>query len=853
MAKFLYKLGRFAAQKAWAVILIWTVVLAAGVGSFFAFSGTLTNAVNIPETETEKVADQIAAEIPEAAGGSAVVVLKAKSEFTADQRADLAALFSEVSDLPGVDRVVDPFATEADLMQQREQVTAGEAQIADGRTQLNAGEQQLTAAETELKAGRDQAAAGRSQLEGAIAQLQAAGIDPQANPQIAAQTAQLEAAEEQLKAGEEQLNSSRAELEARKAELQAAEEKLTLGKQLLDYAADARVISDSGTTALVNVVLEKQFYELLDTERDGIVSAFENGVPDGVDVHFSQQLAQTVPELIGVGEIVGLAVAIIVLLVLMRAVLPAVIPVLSAIVGVGVGVTASLSLSGSIEMMSVTPVLGIMLGLAVGIDYSLFIINRHRKQLAQRVPLLESIGLANGTSGNAVVFAGITVIIALLALGTTGIPFLGLMGYVAAGCVAIAVLVSITLTPALLGLIGMRVISRADRRKAAAGQFRDEKPVREMSRGRAIASVLLPVVGLGLIGLPALGMKLGLPTGISEPAETTQHKAYVAIAEEFGEGANAPLIVVANHKPLNESDFADAEAIVLKNQAETAGKLADHDAVVAVAPIANNIKTGTYAFQVLPSGDQDADTTRALVSELRDEGYGVAGNASAAIDVSNKLQAALPVYLALVVGFSLIVLILVFRSILVPLIATAGFVLSLLATLGAMTAIYQKGFLAQVFAVDHPSAIIAFLPIIVIGILFGLAMDYQLFIASGMREAYVHGTPARLAVQKGLRLGRSVVIAAALIMMSVFGGFIFSATTMIRAVGFGLAFGVLVDAFVVRLVLMPALVHLVGSKAWWLPKWLDRLLPNLDVEGETLNRQHTDAQMLENTHKSAVN
>lgn len=219
--------------------------------------------------------------------------------------------------------------------------------------------------------------------------------------------------------------------------------------------------------------------------------------------------------------------------------------------------------------------------------------------------------------------------------------------------------------------------------------------------------------------------------------------------------------------------------------------------------------------------------------------FGVAGNASAAIDITNKLADALPGYLALVVGFSLLILIMVFRSLLVPIIATAGFVLSLLATFDAITGIYQFGFLGALLDVSEPAPLTAFLPIIIIGILFGLAMDYQLFIASGIREAYVHGAPARIAVQQGLKLGRSVVIAAALIMISVFAGFIFSHTIMIRAVGFGLAFGVLVDAFVIRLLFLPAALHLLDAAAWWLPKWLDRLLPNLDVEGEQLAKTHT--------------
>ena len=216
----------------------------------------------------------------------------------------------------------------------------------------------------------------------------------------------------------------------------------------------------------------------------------------------------------------------------------------------------------------------------------------------------------------------------------------------------------------------------------------------------------------------------------------------------------------------------------------------------------------------------------------------MAGNASANIDISEQLSDVLPTYLALVVGLSLLILVLVFRSILVPLTATLGFVLSLLAAFGGITAIFQIGFLSDLFGVHAPGPVLSFLPIIATGILFGLAMDYQLFLVSGMREAYAHGAPARVAVQHGLHAGRSVVTAAAIIMISVFAGFIFSHDATIKPIGFGLAFGVLLDAFVVRMLLIPAAMHLLGETAWWLPRWLDRILPDVDVEGAKLERSH---------------
>jgi len=284
---------------------------------------------------------------------------------------------------------------------------------------------------------------------------------------------------------------------------------------------------------------------------------------------------------------------------------------------------------------------------------------------------------------------------------------------------------------------------------------------------------------------------------------------------------------------------------VLATQASIAGALMSHRDVAAVAPIAVSDDRGFMAFQVIPSSGPSSELTTNLVNELRassplDDGtvLGIAGEASGSIDISQKLSDALPLYLAVVVGLSLIILIIVFRSIVVPVLATAGFVLSLFAAFGAVTAVYQWGWLSAIFGVHDPGPVLSFLPIILTGILFGLAMDYQLFITSGMREAYVHGASAREAVVAGVRHGRAVVTAAAIIMAAVFGGFVFSELSMIRPMGLGMATGVLFDAFVVRMVIVPALMHLAGESAWWLPRWLDRILPNVDVEGAQLEREH---------------
>ena len=403
--------------------------------------------------------------------------------------------------------------------------------------------------------------------------------------------------------------------------------------------------------------------------------------------------------------------------------------------------------------------------------------------------------------------------------------------------VVLAVLIAVTLTPAILSLLKLRVLGR--RARARVGQVHhDDTTAKPMKTWRAVVTAVGAAVALLIVAIPALSMRVGLPDGSSEPVGSTTYEAFTVTEKAFGAGTTGPLLVTATAKD------AVAKDDVTSVQLDVARTLADQKDVVAVAPIAVSGDRTLFAFQVVPEEGPNSVSTENLVNTLRgldavDGKYqlGVSGQTAINLDISANLASVLPLYLAVVVGLSLLIMILVFRSILVPLIATGGFILSLFATYGAITALFQWGCGADALGI-HTGPILSFLPVILVGILFGLAMDYQLFLASGMREAYVHGAPARLAVVKGVRAGRSVVIAAGLIMISVFGGFIFSESTMIRSIGFGLAFGVLVDAFVVRMLLMPALMHLLGRSAWWLPRWLDRIMPNVDVEGAALERRH---------------
>lgn len=810
MAEFLYKLGRACANRAKTVIAVWLALLLASSTAFFLFSGELEDSFSIPGTPTDEVNQRLSEEFDGMGGGAGTVVYQTEDgePFTEEQKEAIADRAEQATEVSGVDDAIDPFATEQDRADQQQEMEEGREELDEGLEELEAGQEEL-----------DQ---GRAQAE-------AAGMLDQVEDQLDFQQSEID---ENLEVIEEQ------------------EEQLDQGEAMLEMSSEISTVSEDGSTALVNIAFIDAQEEVSQETLDAVMEAFESDPVPGTEVDFGNDLAMSMPSLVGTAEIIGLIVAGVVLVVMLGTFIGAGLPILTALVGVGIATLTAMSLSDVLEMASVTPILGLMLGLAVGIDYALFIVNRHRQQLKKSTELRESIGLATGTAGNAVVFAGTTVLIALLGLNITGIGFLGLMGSVGAIAITIAVLIAVTLVPALLSLVGTRVLSRRERARLAEngesnGKHRHggEDGLRPMPTGQALLRSAVAVLALGIIALPALDLRLGMPDGASEPSDSTQYRAYSTVEENFGEGMNGPLLVTADLSggPTDE----DAETTAEEEQFQVAEELYSRDAVAAVAPIGVSDDHTLAIFQVVPEGGPSSESTEDLVHTFRDleviEGtgpLGVAGMASGNIDISETLSDALPAYLAVVVGLSLVILLLVFRSVFVPVVATLGFILSYFAALGGVVAIYQWGWLSAVFGVDNPGPVLNFLPTLLVGILFGLAMDYMLFIGTGMREAYAHGVPARLAVVQGFRAGRSVVTAAAIIMGSVFGGFIFSETIMISSIGFALAFGVLIDAFVVRMLLIPALMHLAGDGAWWLPKWLDRILPDIDVEGSALEERH---------------
>ncbi len=505
MAEFLYRLGQSAARRARLVIAAWFVVLIAS-GLAFAFgAGTLTSTVSIPGTRTAQVTERLKAVLPKTAGGNGTIVFQTHdgSRLTDAQRGAISERAAAAARLDAVQTVVDPFVTERDRAARQQEIETGRARIEDGRRQL-----------ADARAKLEQ---GQAQLDAAREQASRAGTLDRVAAQLAAQ--------------QQSLDAGRTMLDNQAAQLEAGSDQVEQGARLLELSQGVGMVSKDGTTALVTVLFNKPQMDMTQHDKDAVIGAFQHPV-DGVDVSYSAEIASGIPSILGAGEVIGLVVAAVVLIIMLGTLVGAGLPILTALVGVAIGALVTVSLSGAIEMTSVTPVLGLMLGLAVGIDYSLFIINRHRRQLKQGYEVEESIGLANGTSGNAVVFAGATVLIALLALNVTGIPFLGLMGTVGALSFAIAVAFAITLTPALLGLLGERILGKRERARFADGQSGAAGAaagragrLRPMPTLRAIGSIALGIGALATIALPSLDLRLGLPDGSSEAVESTQYQA----------------------------------------------------------------------------------------------------------------------------------------------------------------------------------------------------------------------------------------------------------------------------------------------------------------------------------------
>ncbi|MGW2169301.1 MMPL family transporter [Streptomyces sp. NPDC001705] len=604
--------------------------------------------------------------------------------------------------------------------------------------------------------------------------------------------------------------------------------------------AEVGALSADRTIAYSDVRFKDEAPEVTEEAKEHLATAVEPLRDAGMRVELggSAMLPQT--EAGGPAELVGVVIAFVILAVALGSLVAAGLPLLTALLGVAVGLLGTMFVSGFVEMTGTATVLALMIGLAVGIDYALFVISRHREQLADPdTGWEESIARATATAGSAVVFAGATVVIALAALAVTGIPFLTIMGLAGAGTVLVAVLVAVSLLPAVLGVFGERMRPRRPRRKDGRRNRAPGSWGLAWARGvtRTPAVVLVAgILGLVILALPARDLRLGLPSYAAQPQASTQHKSYDLLSEGFGPGFNATLITVVDTEKIPQDQ---RQGVVTQLRSTLA---ADKN-VAAVSPAVPSPSGDVVVMAVAPKSSPDAESTTELVHRMRDQapevaGVGgslyVTGQTAMAIDVADKLGDALPLFVGVIVLLALLLLAIAFRSILVPLKAALGFLLSVGASLGASVWVFQQGHLNGLLDVSAVGPVTSFLPILLTGVLFGLAMDYEVFLVSRMREDYEHNKNAARAVAQGVSSSARVVVAAALIMVAVFGGFIFNDDPIVKAIGFSLAFGVFIDAFVVRMTLVPAAMALLGRRAWSMPRWLDRLLPDVDIEGARL-------------------
>jgi putative drug exporter of the RND superfamily len=599
---------------------------------------------------------------------------------------------------------------------------------------------------------------------------------------------------------------------------------------------------------------EVRYPQNADSVDASTVDAVEDALAPARDAGLKAELGGDVVSEAATGhssELIGLAVAVVVLLLSFGSVLAMGLPLVTALVGLGIGLAGIGAASAVVDLASVAPTLATMIGLAVGIDYALFIVTRHRQNLAEGLDVDEAAARATATAGGAVVFAGATVVIALSGLAVIGIPFLTTMGLAAAGVVAVAVLVAITLLPALLGFVGhgidrFRVPGLKNRTGGAhEGETFGSRWARRVI-DHPVAALTTGLAVMGLLAVPLLSLRLGMPDAGSQPTSSTERRAYDLLADGFGPGFNGPLTVVVDLSPVDSSTDRTAALDTVTSA------LAADPGILGVASPQLNEAGDTAVVTAIPTTGPATAATESLVHRVRDDvlppvaedtgtTVAITGSTAVNIDLADKLGSALPAFMAVVIGLTMLLLTAMFRSVLVPLKAAVAILISIGAAFGVVVAIFQWGWLKDLVGVQETVPIIAFLPMMMFAILFGLSMDYEVFILSRIREEWVHTRRAHTSVLTGLASSARVITAAALIMVSVFASFVLGDDPTIKMFGIGLSAAVLLDATVVRMVIVPATMSLLDKAAWWLPRWLDRLLPNLDVEGERLMRRLHDA------------
>ena len=604
-----------------------------------------------------------------------------------------------------------------------------------------------------------------------------------------------------------------------------------------DAAAASGAVSPDGRVALIRVQyppLEEldpsvlgDLKELGATAREGSPLRIEMGG----DLFFAFEESGAGP-----GEILGLAAAVVILLLAFGSLIAMVLPIGMAIFGLALGISSMSLITYLIDIPSWAPVIGSMVGLGVGIDYALFLVVRHREYLARGMTVAESAGRAVATAGRAVVFAGGTVVIAILGLAVAGIPFMTAGGIAIAVIVLIMMTASVTLLPAFLGIAGHWInrlgVRRSTARDGAALGSGWRRWVVHVS-GNAWVYLIGVTVLLLALAAPVLALRVGNPDDGAFPESRTERRAYDLVAQGFGPGVNGPLVI----------------AVDISEDSRVVGPLRDavlaDEGIAAVAPAAVNTEAGVATLVAYPTTGPQDDATFDTVKRLRADVFPpvldqsparahVGGQTASFADVGGRVGDRLPLFVAAVILLSFLLLTLVFRSVLVPLKAALLNLLSIGASYGVMVMVFQWGWGAGIIGLESTVPIVSFIPMFMFAILFGLSMDYEVFLLSRVREEYVRTGDNDTSVIHGIARTARVITSAALIMISVFLGFVLGDDPRIKMFGLGLATAIFIDATLVRMVLVPAAMKLMGDANWWIPRWLDRLLPAIDAEGQPM-------------------
>ena len=643
-----------------------------------------------------------------------------------------------------------------------------------------------------------------------------------------------------------------------KAGIEAAMANLAKVPQVIsvsDPYTSAGAISPNGRVALDQVLYNTVPTSVTDSTLDKLQDAVAPAKAAGVQVEYSGSVYPGwLPKLSELPELIGLIIAFCILAIALGAALAAVLPIITAIIGVLITTSLITALAAVVNVASASTTVALMLGLSCGIDYGLFILSRHRNNLMLDMDIGDSVALAVGTAGSSVVFAGLTVIVALCGLSLSGIPFLAVMGLTAAGAVLIALLLSLTLMPAVLGFAGMK-ITRFFNTRLRPGHHRQVAATAALEPQRTFGArwaafivrwnIPVLIIGLcfmGALAIPAFHVHLGLPSGASEPTSNTSRRAYDLTTDNFGPGFNGALTIVA--EPVTSTQAA----------ASIATKVAAVPGIVSAAP--GIVQNGVAVIKAIPSTGPNDPATADLVNTLRSDrstleaGSGantllIGGQTASNIDTSDKLSSALPIFLIAVIGLAFLLLTFAFRTILVPIKSIIGFLLSVAAAFGGEVALFQWGWGEKLLGITKGETI-SFLPIIMLAIIFGLSSDYEVFVVSRIKEEFTKTGEARQSVIRGTGQSARVVTAAALIMFSIFAAFLFGNDPTTKAIGFSFAAGVLLDAFVVRLTLVPAVMAIAGAKFWYHPQWFAKYVPDPDIEGEHLQEHFTE------THPQAM-